>query len=192
MNNLTPPTDNLYKFLAIAGVTLMIIGIISGVTKFNEFSADSAQYTMDSAALRADVDTMNVRLKIAEKSQKTSASETNEIRNKLEAIERQRANLEARFENEKAKVQDLHTQKKYVTSLVTVGLVAAVIGFVSWYFRVQVYQDAVTRLDAEQRALELQLKVLELGSKQREGLAVLLNEATETELVSTPGACVEA
>lgn len=160
MDALRPPTDNLYKFLAVSGVVLVLAGLTllglavdraaeAGLAANDELRQLHAAVTGNAAATRAVEDAM--RRVVAGKS---DASLPGRLRGAgaddaavARAVAMQRAT-------------DLFLYRKSVMNLAAspggatlgVGAAASLLGFTFWFTRVQQYEDAILRRRARDEA----------------------------------------
>ena len=67
MEYLKAPTDNLYKFIAIAGAALIAVCVIQTTTQLAEISQQSFQIAKDTAILKVEAESLNERFKASGK-----------------------------------------------------------------------------------------------------------------------------
>mgnify|MGYP003584142935 CR=1 FL=1 len=124
MSNLTPPTDNLYKFIAIAGLSLIIVGtlsltaVLTGPDKLIESAITSAKQYV------AFVDKQNITKK------ELTADETS----RLFALE---AEIKAYIEILDYRTMNARIVFLVLIVLVIVGMFVSATGFWLWYYKLQ-------------------------------------------------------
>lgn len=128
----TIPTDNLYKFLAIAGLVLIITFEILYVSK-------GSQVTSRELALREDIELLQKR--VNEKIDRGDAKEARELFLKLE-------NQCTEYRKLAFDVDHFDVIGKQRKLFDVVGAVMSIIGFGLWYDRVQKYQDIILKKQA--------------------------------------------
>ncbi|MBU6405419.1 MAG: hypothetical protein KGL63_03055 [Betaproteobacteria bacterium] len=152
MNIPAVPTDSLYKFMALSGVLLVIVGVFYPAYLLQQLQPRviDAQTTVAILKLQSDQLKFDVGLL------KASKSPTLE---QLAKIEKQNTEMRvklARAEGEDAKVAFFSSQVKIIINLEYVvsmfGLFLALSGFSLWYNRVQKPADRL----AERRVKELE------------------------------------
>ncbi len=130
------PTDNLYKFVAISGLVIFSIGSILFYNTKNEI--DQATYFID---LSQDVlNRKEVLLEnMNEESLKILKDETNKTPEEYDSWVQQEIKnilldlgLENSIQNNKIKVSGY---------LILLGLILMLLGFLNWYFKLQIYID---------------------------------------------------
>ena len=150
---LSPPTDSLYKFVAITGVAMVLWGAAFPWSKAYEAKLESVQVRGDikaagaiAAQLQVQIDELTAQLKDG---QRVSEFDAEGIRARqrdllLKLLE---ANRPADVGIEKLKVIDgaNATYERLGWASVLVGSIFAVTGFVTWYIRVQRYVDESIR-----------------------------------------------
>lgn len=153
-----PPTDNLYKFIAITGVILVLAPWFILLPEYRAVSARSYDLRREDVALRADVKRENVRLEAVLK----RAAELDARRDRLTPAERAEADriradslqqlaggeLQVKVAQESLQAEEIDALTTDLDKLLNVGgwtsatgIILAGIGFQLWYRRVQRYED---------------------------------------------------
>ena len=123
------PTDNLYKFMALSGLVILILSAIPYYRK----------YEFDIELIRLEAEAENLRLKIRE----NAAYTTTEFEFKCKEILR------------RITMNNYLKGVAYVCSFV--GSFLTTLGFYLWYVKLQRYQDRIIKKEAAQiDALEKQ------------------------------------
>jgi hypothetical protein len=153
------PTDNLYKFMALSGVALMLAAALLAYGSFRRIQslADALGAETSVAMVKADR-IIAETLRAVDDSTLTGQERERrlmELRTPTFALGEQAVSLQARS---KGLLRDLKRLSDDVDGwlivLWTLGGVLASLGFWLWYMRVQRYQDTILRYEVEKaRAL---------------------------------------
>jgi hypothetical protein len=137
-NFLAPPTDNLYKFVAIAG---LILGLGSAYIQTQE------ERHMRAVDLELDEELAELRFRseLLEEQQSTRPAARPEADDSSVAFRLRLVRLRARNNTLGKQLADLAKRNDYYAAGVVAGLVLACSGFGLWYFRIQKYEDAELR-----------------------------------------------
>lgn len=144
MNIPSPPTDNLYKFLALAGILVAVGSYI-----FVYLQADRSQELLielkqGAALIHAETEIARLRSLLNDPNERRSKH----LEEAYETAVREGARL-TKVEEELAFL--LAWKNRYMIALVAglvVGAALSAVGFVLWYRRVQKYQDLILRRQA--------------------------------------------
>jgi len=137
----SPPTDNLYKFLAVSGVVLIVACMYQTainkedlledwVRHSNEQKAESWARSLELFAT-GKPDARDMALLLIEQAKTAFSDESKQIKSHYE------------FRN-----AELKRRKEIFDFGVNVGSVMGAVGFFLWWFRVQRFQDSQLRTDA--------------------------------------------
>ena len=168
MKFLTPPTDNLYKFIAIFG--LILIGLSFFVTDlyldekheinkdYSNFSVEAENTEKEYYLALANYDSLELKIIELEKSKKSDSIQQIKI---LQDYYRDKVLKYSRIWNKEAiegkkllKRDDYNAKKEvfygfYSKCLLVIGTVLMIFGFFFWYFKHQKYIDAETKWKGE-------------------------------------------
>lgn len=127
MNLPSIPTDNLYKFIAVSGLVLMVAGLYFYKSTETDIRAEIFRFQLqqDILTLEANVD---------------SLSNTN----KLDSI--------ALYYDKKElldKIERLPNSYKAYLSLSLIGVGLSIFGFVEWYLKLQVHQNKIVKNEGD-------------------------------------------
>lgn len=138
------PTDSLYKFLAISGVlitltTIFFFGLFVYRTHMKVIAAKT-----DLEVLRVQLDDVALRLERAKGSgQSDDTARAEYLQNKMDS---------ARLRGKGNEIAFLESRISLIARLTALGLgigmTSAALGFFLWYSRIQVFQDALIRVQA--------------------------------------------
>jgi len=167
------PTDNLYKFMAIAGLVLFISANTLYVIDNNKI-ADTAQewlrngsiYTFEQKTLNTEINSSQKRIKELENTMRTAkpqekqtisaeiSSEKDLVKNnnnKLKEVNKNIISLNNSLNIDRFKKE---AEEAKLTTLIVdvVGLLSIFFGFSLWYNRLQKYQDIMIKQKAESKS----------------------------------------
>lgn len=164
-----PPTDNLYKFLAISGLIVFGFSIYIPFQRFEEFERSSVQLDIvyepiiDKLMVVDDAALIQLNCSISKRGGgKPKSSDpckrVKEAKAVAAAATRELVALQAKVTNVKHERNLLFEQyrRSFVAGIFlgVLGLALCIAGFWLWYVRLQRYLDAVVRDDAQQRNRE--------------------------------------
>lgn len=205
LNFLTPPTDNLYKFIAITGL-LFIFASVFYPTFLNiqinerilESEKDSEIVTIEMTKLEREskdierkIDDMQKQLKdFKQNPNKSSAKQleanikdTDQLQKQTKefmniATELQKKNIEIEYKNKLTKFYNdyLKSALNYAKVGIIIGMILTIFGFTFWLFRVQKYQDLVLLKEAQQNQNGAKINKQTLSSKNSLKAKVQLTE----------------
>jgi|GEM_PF-1451577 len=149
--NLRPPTDSLYKFLAVFGLVLIALGVYVGEVhdqKSQEYYSFLIQTEFDKTeredlvAKYVAIDKRN-RDPMAYLSEEELPLDSSEINDAMKIIFQNYYNLRVRLPDLEDELDKLRISKK---SLYFIGGAFSIAGFALWYCLVQRYQDELLRM----------------------------------------------
>lgn len=146
MNGLSLPTDNLYKFIAIAGLALIIFAAYLDYTKGMETSLAVEELKGQLDIEKAESEYLNTQLSEALKKSDPSA-----YRKLSRELDKQSAVINAKLATVKFQAQVYDWLRKVLVFTYLVGIGVSLFGFFLWYFRVQRHLDAAIRLESKNK-----------------------------------------
>ena len=170
MNLPTFPTDNLYKFLAISGLFIVIFSLVYPRTRLSEITQKtieletkekilnikSAELTYEMAELKKEVEAAKKR-----KSESFTREELEKLLKK--SVDFQLKNTEheinlVNLEGVLKQINELHKEFHFEWQFIKIGgylgLIISMVGFVSWYWLVQLPSDLLLRRQIENNQLK--------------------------------------
>ncbi len=150
------PTDNLYKFLALSGVAIVLSTIYFSYDRRSELLARQDQLSAEARLLKVDARFYQNRIQEYKASILRSGSiaaaglgeRVEELQANVLEIERRVAKLEANGLIAARLGRELRMLYALTGFALIVGGALAAVGFRSWYVRLQRYQDAELRKEA--------------------------------------------
>jgi hypothetical protein len=143
MNIPNLPTDNLYKFLALTGIIILIFSIAITEIRLTELESESDDYLTQKGELYFDIQSLNSDLdRITDKEIFELKRLKNEIRIREFKLSRTKELL-------LKKSKQTRTVFRWSIFGVLSGLLISVFGFVLWYNRVQRYLDYKLKLETK-------------------------------------------
>jgi hypothetical protein len=150
---LTPPTDNLYKFLAISGLVLTIFCIFCNVYPSSFLAFSDSTFTnlvIDSRKLEIDFEYLKRSIAQQALQSQTTVDEIEnqpQVQQQLLDIEHRMIQLDELLEQERRKSKTSETIRQMLFVLSLFGSSMAATGFSLWYSRVQIHQDKLLKID---------------------------------------------
>jgi hypothetical protein len=154
------PTDNLYKFMAIAGLVLFIFGAYTCFSNIRQIETAVWQQEVAAQMIEREQEWMLSRL--AEINAEVDAAGSNDIAGRdgqiaeLEEIQERLKEQNSSLGEHHESLLNLEYENKWSFVIQFGGLICATVGawlswfgFRLWYLRVQVFQDAALRKAAE-------------------------------------------
>ena len=154
------PVDNLYKFLTIAGLALVIVSFVGPWARIDDLSREVATFRGDIQILALEAKQLEAERKAASTPESAvpvrpspkvhalgvpepTPPPTELLRNREKALELRKAQIEAK----RLLLREQSSRIKMQTGLGAAGSLVGVIltfsGFALWYVRVQRFQDAI-------------------------------------------------
>lgn len=153
------PTDNLYKFLALAGLFLAVFGYVYPTNRLTELQIKQASIETEWSVLNVEMDRLKAdtadverslrRLEAEAETEPTEArrnaakisADGKKLRERLHELEIKKIGLEGKDRETKIVQAEISSARTLLNVCVVVGVLLTGLGFVSWYFRVQRLQD---------------------------------------------------
>ncbi len=174
------PTDNLYKFLALSGVVVVLVSIFYPISRLGELrqkaielaaeikilDLESKRLTVNHSQLEREVAAFEKQLSAAEKEKRPTPGDIdsiekihNQLRTRALKLETSNDDLQVKLVKVSAKNDQLVQLVRYVEYFVNVmyggiviGVLLAWVGFGLWYVRVQRPQDLLLKQQIENKA----------------------------------------
>jgi hypothetical protein len=148
-----PPTDNLYKFLALSGLVAMLVALIYPLTMINKLEIESAEVFGDLKLSQAELARLELRvaaLRAEDSSGQIEAGHRYLAETQLDEFsdalfDAQKAMILSQTRSHKLDVLFDNTKKwvNLAIILFAVGTVAMTFGFWKWYTKIQRFEDAI-------------------------------------------------
>jgi len=148
------PTDNLYKFLAIAGLVIIVLSVVGPWSRYEQLTSKTIEVETQTSIYKKGIASVELAImKLKEEWKKAKSEKERELlQSRLDELQRQIRQLEIIIP-EIAGKKALHQRFMETTAIFVVagacglvlGVVLSIVGFVLWYRRVQRYQDAILK-----------------------------------------------
>ena len=153
VNILQPPTDSLYKFMAVSGLLIICFSVIWPELRIYELEQQSIQLKGEVNILRIETNNLN---KDVERHNKDKSIETLIEKQRLQEIKLEQ--LKTKAELGQLAVTNTRRMNRILYIGAALGLTLSFFGFILWYWRVQIWQDKAIRKEATPQANNLQRK----------------------------------
>ena len=153
-----PPTDNLYKFVAITGLLLFLACIVAELSEARKISLQVAKVKSSAERIWEQVKKLEVRTSEAVELRKSggevASSVFEEFESELESLNSPASGSVAKLA-EAIKILDAsHENYRSIADVARwgefVGIFLMGFGFTSWYMKLQKYQDRIVKRQAEE------------------------------------------
>ena len=147
ITSIRPPTDSLYKFVAISGLVLVVVAVVVWLQTWQDYTAaviDAVDPMSD--AKRAVIDNYEALTSAAEPDEEQRQERIRQTGRRAEEAERRAQNALMKVKVANARYDRFQTLG---TVLCIVGFAAMILGFILWYRRIQRYQDRIIKKQAE-------------------------------------------
>ena len=140
MNLPIPPTDNLYKFAALSGTILFILGLYTPLYLDEQFNDKSVNLELKNAKLTADIDYCNRQLKLSAADSSNSEKLKAGLRETSELLRQE----DQQIQEQKILIKNIERLGKQIIIadlisifIILLGLAVVIIGYRLWYIRIQ-------------------------------------------------------
>jgi hypothetical protein len=160
--NLTPPTDNLYKFLAISGLIFTIFCIVYPTSFLTSNSSTLTTLLTNSRVLEMDINLLETRV-YEQQAQIPTDEIVIQYQQQIHDIRRRMIEVDE-LVNQELRKQNFINQIRQILYIFSL-LGAAITGtaFSLWYYKVQKYQDKILEVEVLSK-----VKSLDTSSKTSE------------------------
>jgi hypothetical protein len=145
MNLTSLPTDNLYKFLALAGLAIIFFSLSVPVSQLLRIRSRLFEFDIQSAKLKAEIEVVTGLITALEKKPNPTQADVDLLREKNNELLIRSVVSKAEIEVVRRQTNDVLRLRAAIAAGVLIGLTAATVGFSLWYTRLQAYQDALAR-----------------------------------------------
>jgi hypothetical protein len=148
MDILKPPTDNLYKFIAISGLLIILASFVFPQILYKDYAMKFAEIEGDLRVLERQMDTLN-SIKDTESDDPRQKKEDDIEKNRIE-IEFEKGLAEAFRKREIRVALSNYAHRWQIFGYIgmSFGLVMMSSGFYLWYSRLQKYEDKLMKCKA--------------------------------------------
>ena len=160
MNIIQPPTDSLYKFMAVSGLLILCFSMIWPELRLYELEQQMIQVVGEVNILKVEANNLKEDMESLGKDKRTP-----------NALIEKRQLLEIKIEQIKTKgdlailaTTDTKRMNRILSIGVAFGLILSLLGFILWYLKVQMWQDIAIKKDALPKANNPQRKKTYNGS----------------------------
>jgi hypothetical protein len=146
MNLPNLPTDNLYKFIALAGLTIIFFSMVLPIIALHNLKLELLKTNGELSVLQAEFEFLRDDMEVAKRN--PSPETAPRLGDKMKELRIRTLQLKSKDEAERF----LHRQTIIWQSVATIGIsigsLMLILGFKFWYQRVQKYQDLILKKEA--------------------------------------------
>ncbi len=156
------PTDNLYKFLFIAGLSIILATVIIFITQYKTIREEQDKNSLEIANLINEMEFSTEDMKETSENFKQKGIDDSEVKNQIEQVKLKRREIKVRNDIMNLKIQK--SQQDFcelialfiVTCLmVLIGIIMSVRAYFNWLYLVQKPMDEKLKLELEKLKSDL-------------------------------------
>lgn len=137
----TPPTDNLYKFVALTGLILLIFAFIYPLQLISDLELRTVDTNTKISLLAVEKSNIEEDLATAKKSKKLSFEEIESLADRSRKFQLKSVEVDGEHERLGTLTKQLRFVWNALTILIVFGFGMTCVGFYCWYYRVQKVLD---------------------------------------------------
>jgi len=157
MNIPNLPTDNLYKFMAIFGLVIIISGFYFYTTIIDKYSLAASSLIKEEGILKIETEYLSDEVALLETRIEIANGQGDKnilnnvladykaVKDELKQKEIARESIEQKIYDLEFIEKDVNAIKAYHFGAIGLGMVLMVYGFWLWYSKLQYYQDLIIR-----------------------------------------------
>jgi hypothetical protein len=145
MNLPSLPTDNLYKFMALCGLFLVVFGLVFPSTRIDELNLKAIEINTQAEVLRIEIDDLEYDTDLWAKKVTLNPEETDLLRKRTREIKIRTAEITGRMEQHNILRITIEHYWRVLKVTIWVGFILSLVGFYCWYFLVQRPNDLLLR-----------------------------------------------
>lgn len=155
------PTDNLYKFMALGGLTLAGFFFWIFWKRADALRDRAEAHLQDEKELTAEAEAIRAQIELGRLLPEPERSAQLPVLTALLAkVQLRAAGLDARYKSLESATAEIHRIGWSAIGFAVIGIIIANIGFGLWYTRVQRYQDIILHATADSVAIAHRPSVL--------------------------------
>lgn len=135
------PTDNLYKFIALVGVVVLLVASYFPIIKARELKLAMIEIEGKTRILEIEVQHLPDRTKQLKSNETIGDCNREELVDKAYKLKMKNEELKTNSKKLEVIGIDYEIIRKIQTAGMVLGFILSAFGFFLWYFRIQKYQD---------------------------------------------------
>ncbi|MBM4273084.1 MAG: hypothetical protein FJ134_01275 [Deltaproteobacteria bacterium] len=136
-----PPTDNLYKFLALSGLVLVIFSIVFPLSRISDINLKLLEFEMQSDVLEVELKYLEQDTAEWVEKENPTPEEQEMLRKRTLELRIKHTELKGRIRQINGLINEVKENWKILKVGGTVGMAFSFIGFGLWLFRIQLPSD---------------------------------------------------
>ena len=144
------PTDNLYKFVALAGLAIFIFAVGYAPAQLLELTIRVIDVQSSTEKLRLESNALNKDVDRLDKKKSSSHEDWLALREKALAIQQRAIDIEAMRKKTAVQIQSIEFYKWAIPVLGALSALMMYWGFWAWYVKVQRPQDIAARRNKDE------------------------------------------
>ena len=139
------PTDNLYKFMALSGLALIIFSTAVPIVRLGELDLKRAEVEGEQTVLEVELEELKRDISLLEKKVKPSSQDLDAFRKRAVELRIKNAQFKGKTEQYRTLVSALQLAWSILKYGNTIGVAVAAAGFLLWYRQIQRPNDALLK-----------------------------------------------
>lgn len=149
MNLPTLPTDNLYKFLALSGLALLLFSMVYPLNTLNDLELKAVEARTQIKLLELELSVLERNIDAASRKKEPSPDEVARLSDRQQQLKAKAIQNEGERERLTTLVKQLRFAFNGLIGGLLIGYALAHLGFYLWYVRVQKPADKLARTQGE-------------------------------------------
>jgi len=146
------PTDNLYKFYALAGISIAILSLGFLFTRIADLQLKVVDGETELKVFELEMKVLERDISAAEKNPISSPELIKDLRNRSDALDVKRVQGHGRSRQLQLLVSQVNVAQYFIYGAAIAGFIMSVWGFRLWYQKVQAPNDALLRRELTSRS----------------------------------------
>jgi hypothetical protein len=151
-----PPTDNLYKFLAITGIIVLVLAYLMPYILLKDLTTQMIEQIGEANLLQIELNIVEREVTRLENNEMPTADDVTRIRTMLDDIQRNDTKRKTKL----MLIDDINQEFKVISKIAnyakSIGFFLTIIGFALWYEKLQRHQDTFVKREAEHTYKEIE------------------------------------
>jgi hypothetical protein len=154
----TLPTDNLYKFMALSGLAILIFSLVFPMIRIGEIKLKLVEVETQTEVLGIETDNLKKDIEHSLNESKLHFQDLENDRKRMSELQIKSVELKGRTKLVRELMEDLRSYLIFLVVGGMLGLLFCFFGFVLWYKLVQRPSDLLLKAQVERSLMEQQAR----------------------------------